>query len=92
MAKTITEKFTENATEESKVENPVNPMLEYVKVKIPSDPVLKKEPIQVGINGKTYFVPRGTECSIPKPVAEVIANSFMQQEAADDLMDSLAQD
>ena len=92
MAKTITEKFTENATEESKVENPVNPMLEDVKVKIPSDPVLKKEPIQVGINGKTYFVPRGTECSIPKPVAEVIANSFMQQEAADDLMDSLAQD
>ena len=92
MAKTISEEFTENATEESKVENPVNPMLEYVKVKIPSDPVLKKEPIQVGINGKTYFVPRGTECSIPKPVAEVIAHSFMQQEAADDLMDSLAQD
>lgn len=91
MAKTISEEFTENV-EESKVENPVNPMLEFVKVKIPSDPVLKKEPIQVGINGKTYFVPRGTECSIPKPVAEVIANSFMQQEAADDLMDSLAQD
>ena len=92
MAKTISEELTENDTEESKVANPVNPMLEFVKVKIPSDPVLKKEPIQVGINGKTYFVPRGTECSIPKPVAEVIANSFMQQEAADDLMDSLAQD
>ncbi len=92
MAKTVTEEVTEKVTEESKVENPVNPMLEFVKVKIPSDPVLKKEPIQVGINGKTYFVPRGTECSIPKPVAEVIANSFMQQEAADDLMDSLAQD
>lgn len=92
MAKTISEELTENDTEESKVENPVNPMLEFVKVKIPSDPVLKKEPIQVGINGKTYFVPRGTECSIPKPVAEVIANSFMQQEAADDLMDGLAQD
>lgn len=71
---------------------PENPMLKFVNVKIPADPVLKKEPIQVGINGKTYFVPRGTECSIPKPVAEVIANSFIQQEAADDLFDSLAQD
>lgn len=71
---------------------PENPMLKFVNVKIPADPVLKKEPIQVGINGKTYFVPRGTECSIPKPVAEVIANSFAQQEAADDFLDSLAQD
>ena len=71
---------------------PENPMLEFVNVKSPADPVLKKEPIQVGINGNTYFVPRGTECSIPKPVAEVIANSFAQQEAADDFLDSLAQD
>lgn len=70
----------------------VNPMLEFVEVKIPSDPILKKEPIQVGINGKTFFVPRGVKCSVPKPVAEVIANAFTQQEAADDIMESLAQD
>lgn len=76
-------------TEEAKV---VNPMLEFVEIKIPSDPILKKEPIQVGINGKTYFVPRGIKCSVPKPVAEVIANAFTQQEAADDIMESLAQD
>lgn len=76
-------------TEEAKV---VNPMFEFVEVKIPSDPILKKEPIQVGINGKTYFVPRGIKCSVPKPVAEVIANAFTQQEAADDIMESLAQD
>lgn len=75
--------------EEAKV---VNPMFEFVEVKIPSDPILKKEPIQVGINGKTYFVPRGIKCSVPKPVAEVIANAFTQQEAADDIMESLAQD
>lgn len=79
---------TEKA-EETKV---VNPMFEFVEVKIPSDPILKKEPIQVGINGKTYFVPRGIKCSVPKPVAEVIANAFTQQEAADDIMESLAQD
>lgn len=79
---------TEKA-EEAKV---VNPMFEFVEVKIPSDPILKKEPIQVGINGKTYFVPRGIKCSVPKPVAEVIANAFTQQEAADDIMESLAQD
>lgn len=76
-------------TEEAKV---VNPMFEFVEVKIPPDPILKKEPIQVGINGKTYFVPRGIKCSVPKPVAEVIANAFTQQEAADDIMESLAQD
>ena len=79
---------TEKA-EEAKV---VNPMFEFVEVKIPSDPILKKEPIQVGINGKTYFVPRGIKCSVPKPVAEVIANAFTQQEAADDIMESLSQD
>ena len=87
------EKEVKNETAETAKEvKSVNPMFEFVEVRIPPDPILKKEPIQVGINGKTYFVPRGVKCSIPKPVAEVIANSFAQQEAAYDIMDALAQE
>ena len=63
------------------VAKPVDPMQEIVSVHIPrasgEDPILI-----VGLNGKLWNIPRGQTVDIPKPVADIIAQSNRNEDAA----------
>lgn len=48
---------------------------ETEEVRLPKAPKTEQNFQFVGVNGKTFQVPRGTTVSVPKPVAEVLRNS-----------------
>ena len=61
----------------------------YVRLRLPVDPQLKKEPMFVGVNGKSYYVPRGVETSVPYEVYRVIERALKQREDTRDYIDSI---
>lgn len=46
-----------------------------------------REPVFVGINGKTYLIKRGEEIDVPREVAEVLRNANEQRLSAIKYMD-----
>ena len=44
----------------------------------------------VGVNGRTFQVPRGKAVEVPKPVYEVLENARRQLEAAQRIEDAMA--
>ena len=56
---------------------PLYPLYEYYKQKNYKDPVF------VGVNGRTYLVERGVTVSVPRMVAEVIERSEAQKQKAE---------
>ena len=61
-----------------------------VEVRLPKAPKTEQNFQFVGVNGKTFQVPRGKTVSVPSPVAEVIANSEAAKEAAEEFENGLA--
>lgn len=47
------------------------------------------QPVRVYVNGKGYAVPRGVDVSVPRAVAEILANKERQDGQASSLIDSL---
>ena len=52
---------------------------EFVKVRLFKDDYRYKEPLFVGINGRTWMIPRGKEVELPKYVAD-----FVEQQMKDE--------
>ena len=48
---------------------------EMTEVRLPKAPKTEQNFQFVGVNGRTFQVPRGKSVKVPKPVAEVLANS-----------------
>lgn len=46
----------------------------------------------VGINGKRYLIKKGVKVDVPRPVAEVIANSEAMSKIADEYIEANASD
>lgn len=46
-----------------------------------------REPVFVGINGKTYLIKRGEEIDVPREIAEVLRNANEQRLSAIKYMD-----
>ncbi len=64
------------------------PPAEMVKIKLFKDNGQYKDPVFVAVNGHKFIVPRGVEVEVPDYIAEVLTNSFEQDQAtADQLME-----
>ena len=63
---------------------------EMVEVRLPKAPKTEQNFQFVGVNGKTFQVPRGKTVNVPKPVAEVLANSEAARQAAEEYENGLA--
>lgn len=50
-----------------------------VKLVIPAVPGDKNENVQIGVNGKTWLIPRGEEVEVPDFVAEEYYRSYNMQ-------------
>ena len=61
-------------TQESKPQEmpPYDPWKDMRKVFVPSMSRSEQKTLQVGVNDKTYFVPKNKLVPVPAPVAEVI--------------------
>lgn len=62
---------------------------EMVEVRLPKAPKTEQNFQFVGVNGKTFQVPRGKTVNVPKPVAEVLANSEAARQAAEEYENGL---
>lgn len=63
---------------------------EMIEVRLPKAPKTEQNFQFVGVNGRTFQVPRGKTVKVPKPVAEVLANSEAAREAAEEFENGLA--
>lgn len=60
-----------------------DPMMEKVSVHVPKIP--GEDPmLYVGLNGKGWNIPRGKTVEVPKPVADIIAQSQACMSVADE--------
>lgn len=57
---------------------------EMVEVRLPKAPKTEQNFQFVGVNGRAFQVPKGKSVMVPKPVAEVIANSEKARQEAED--------
>lgn len=57
---------------------------ETVDIKLFKDAKNYKDPVFVGVNGRTYLVERGVTVSVPRMVAEIIERSEVQKQKADE--------
>ncbi len=63
---------------------------EMVEVRLPKAPKTEQNFQFVGVNGKTFQVPRGKSVKVPKPVAQVLANAEAAKTAAEEYENGLA--
>lgn len=63
----------------------------YYKVFIRSDAKLKNEALFVGVNGRSYAVPRNKETVVPEEVYEVIRQSEAQDNHTQEVIAELIQ-
>ena len=56
---------------------------EMVDIKLFKDAKNYKDPVCVGVNGRTYLIERGVTVSVPRMVSEVIERSEAQRQKAD---------
>ena len=63
---------------------------EMVEVRLPKAPKTEPNFQFVGVNGKTFQVPKGKTVKVPKPVAEVLANAEAAKLAAEEYENGLA--
>lgn len=63
---------------------------EMVEVRLPKAPKTEQNFQFVGVNGKTFQVPKGKTVKVPKPVAEVLANAEAAKMAAEEYENGLA--
>lgn len=63
---------------------------EMVEVRLPKAPKTEQNFQFVGVNGKTFQVPRGKSVKVPKPVAQVLAYSETAKNAAEEYESELA--
>ena len=61
----------------------VDPMTVMETVFIPKIPG-EETTVFVGINGKSWTIPRGKSCEVPKPVADMLRERQRRQDAADE--------
>lgn len=62
---------------------------ERVTIKLFKDNKEYKDDVTVGLNGKIYQIKRGVEVSVPKGVAEILANSQAQEERTAEMIEML---
>lgn len=72
------------ATEDQTTVNvePVDPMKEIETVFIPKSSG-EDSVVFVGLNGKSYLIPRGKRVDVPKPVAQIVYEAQRNQQAAE---------
>ena len=63
---------------------------EMVEVRLPKAPKTEQNFQFVGVNGKTFQVPRGKSVKVPKPVAQVLAYPEAAKNAAEEYESELA--
>ena len=57
---------------------------EMVEVRLPKAPKTEQNFQFVGVNGRTFQVPKGKSVTVPKPVYEVLMNSEKAKAEAED--------
>lgn len=76
----------ETETKETEAAEETTSAEKTVKLRLFKDNGKYKEPVFVGVNGKTYMIERGKEVEVPIYVAEVLRNSEDQLAEADRVM------
>lgn len=66
----------------------LSPWDEKVKIRLPKAPSGEDNHIIASVNGKVFKIKRGIEVEVPKPIAEVVENSFKAQEDAEAFIDA----
>lgn len=61
--------------------------MEMVEVYIPREPGNDDQTVWVGLNGKGYSFPRGKRIKVPADVAEIMRQSEIAQDYADEFAD-----
>ncbi len=74
---------TKATTPETEVIAPDYDPEEMVDIKLFKDAKNYKDPVFVGVNGRTYLIERGVTVSVPRMVSEVIERSEAQRQKAD---------
>lgn len=60
-----------------------NMMTPTVRVTLSKAPAGEPQSIFVGLNNKTYLIPRGREVTLPRPVWEIIRRSLQAEARVD---------
>lgn len=71
---------TEKKSAEAVEEIAYDPMRDYVTITLPRATGDEAKEEFVGLNGKAYLIRKGIPVSVPRPVAQIIRESFRQQE------------
>lgn len=66
-----------------------SPWLDMVTVKLFADSGRYREDLFVSVNGHRYGIKRGVEVSVPRPIADVIAESEAQDKRTAALIEKL---
>ncbi len=65
---------------------------EMVEVRLPKAPKTEQNFQFVGVNGRTFQVPKGVTVEVPDPVAEVLQNAERAKAEAEEYESGLASD
>ena len=61
------------------MKNITDPMKELIPITLPRATGKEENFVFVGLNGKGYTIRRGQDVAVPRPVAEILAESERQQ-------------
>lgn len=64
---------------------------ETVTIRLPKDRDRNREPLFVGVNGKSYLIERGVSVDVPRSVAEVIWQSEEQDGKTASLVEGMVE-
>ncbi len=81
---TIEEVNTEEVTEEEATAAPYDPWKDMRAVYVPKRSRTEQNTLEVGVNDKTYFVPKDQPVEVPAPVWEVITEMMRRQKIMED--------
>ena len=90
------EEISEEAVEETAVEAKPAKQKEdqkrLVKIKLFRDNNMYKAPLYVGVNGKTWMIPRGVECEVPLNVYKAAMRSIADDQNTADMLQRMQED
>ena len=66
---------TAKIEDNKEIEAPVDPMTQMVPVYLPRAAKNEENFVFVGLNGKGYTIQRGVQVKVPRPVADILAES-----------------
>lgn len=65
----------------------VDPWKEKRKIRLPKAPKGQENYLIASVNGRVFKIRKGEEVEVPLPIAQVVENSFIDADAADEFIE-----